>query len=112
MNEFKELLYDLLIDDVNQEIWFDKLTSIYNWPEISYYDEEEDSRDYEPLGVENCSIIDITDDYLEITCGGDTQEPHMVRVTLLDGELSITSCEPHEFLEGIDYEEFLDELTS
>lgn len=112
MNEFKEKIYDLIIDLSNEEILYENFTSIYNWPEISYYDEDSDIRDYEALGVDNCSIIDITDYYIELTCGGDCQEPHKVRIELLSEQLTVTSCEPYEFLSGLDYDELICELKS
>lgn len=110
MNEFKEKIYDLIINIEKSEIIFENFLLIYNWPEISYYDEETDNRDYHELGVENCSITDLSDNCIVLTCGGDCQEPHMVRIELLSGELAVTSCEPHEFLSGLEYEEVLEEL--
>jgi len=112
MNEFKEKINDLIIDYQNEEIMYDNFTIIYNWPEISYYDEETDFNDYQSLGTENCSITDLTDAYIELTCGGDLQESHLIRIELLDGELAVTSCEPHEFLGGMDYDEVIQELES
>lgn len=112
MNEFKEKLSDLIIDYQNEEILYGNFAIIYNWPEISYYDEDNDSNDYQPLGTENCSIIDMTETYIELTCGGDLQESHLIRIELLDGELAVTSYEQHEFLEGMDYDEVIQELGS
>lgn len=112
MNEFKEKIYELIIDSENQEINFENLTTIYNWPDITFYDEDADSSTSEGLDTENSSITDITDDYIEVTCGGDWQDCHLVRIELLDGELSVTSCEAHEFLTGLDYEELIEELNS
>lgn len=110
MNDFKEKINELIVNYNSEEIMYEKFSNIYNWPEVSYYDEDSDTMDYDLLGTENCSIINITDNYMEVTCGGDCQEPHLVRIELLDGELAVTSSEPHEFLSGMDYEEIIQEL--
>ena len=110
MNELKEKLYDLIVDYSNEEIMFDNFQLIFNWPEVSYYDEDTDDTDYQLLGTENCSVIDLSEDYVELTCGGDCQEPHLVRIELLNGELTVTSYEQHEFLSGMEYDEIIEEL--
>lgn len=112
MNDFKEKINELIINYDNEEIMYENFSNIYNWPEVSYYDEDSDTIDYQLLGTENCSIIDIAEDYIEITCGGDCQEPHLIRIELLEGELAITTSEPHEFLSGMDYEEVIEELNA
>lgn len=112
MTEFQEKIFELIIDENNQEIMYERLTMIYNWPEISFYDEDNDTSDCQSLGTENCSIIDLTDSYVELTCGDDYQEPHLIRIQLLSGELSVTSCEQHEFLSGMEYDEIIEELNS
>ncbi len=111
MNDFKEQLYQLLINEQAEEIMYENFKLIYNWPELSYYDEEADSTSYEYLNTDNCSIIDICDEYLEAIAGGDIQKPHLVRVELLSGELTVTTYEPHEFLSGMDYDEIVEELS-
>ena len=110
MNDFKEKINDLIINYQEEEIMYENLAIIYNWPELSYYDEDTDTTNYEILSTNDCAIIDLTDEYMEVICGGGAQSPHLVRVELLEGELAITAYDPHEFLSGMDYEEIVEEL--
>jgi len=113
MNEFKEKIFELIIDEINQELNFENLSYyIQKWPEIHYYNEEEDSMQYETLGTDNCSVIEINDDYMEIVAGNEYQTPHLLRVELCYGELSATYYEPSEFLVGLDFEEIMNILQS
>lgn len=111
MNEFKEKIMNLIIDLTSQEINYENLTTIYNWPEITFYDEEdEDNNNSEALDIENCSILSITDEYMEVIAGGDWQQPHIVRIEDINGELAVTSCKSHEFYSGMEYDEIIKEL--
>jgi len=113
MNELKEKLFEVIIDTNNQELNFDGLNNyVQKWPEIYYYNEEDDRMDYEILGIENCSIIEITDEYVELITGGDYQKPHLVKIEICSGELTATYFEPHDFLYGMDFEEVLEALQS
>jgi len=112
MNEFKTLLWDLLIDESEGEILYENLSNIYNWPEINLYDYESENYTSETLDIENCSIIEVNDECLEVVCGGDTQQPHLVKIELINGELVVVSCESHEFLTGYDYDELVNILNS
>ena len=113
MNEFKEKIFEIIIDEVNQELNFDRLAyNVQSWPEVSYYNEDDNNMEYQTLGADNCSIIIIQDDYMEIVAGGDYQRPHLVRIELGEGELTATYFEPSEFLTGMDYEEIVELLQS
>jgi hypothetical protein len=111
--EFKEKIYELIVDEDNQELNFENLSYyIQKWPEISYYNEEEDSMQYESLGTDNCSIVEIGDDYLELISGNEYQNPHLVRIEMFSGELSATYYKPSDFLIGLDYDEVVQILQS
>ena len=84
--------------------------NIQKWPEITYYNEEDDCMEYEVLGIENISLIEITDEYIELISGNDYQTPHLVRIELCSGVLTATYFEPSEFLVGLDFEEVLEQL--
>ena len=59
MSDFKEKIYELIIDEENQELNFEDFGyNIQKWPEITYYNEEDDCMEYEVLGIENISLID------------------------------------------------------
>ncbi len=111
MNDFKEKIEELIIDHQEQELNFDRLTLIYNWPELSYYDEDTDNTKYEYLQTDNCAIITLDENHMTIVCGGDTQEPHMLNIELLSGELAVTTYEPCDIYRGMDYEEVVEILT-
>ncbi len=107
MNDFKEKIYNLIVDTSKEEINYENFTRINNWPEISFYDEDTDRTHYEILGTENCSIISITDEYIEIVSGDEWQEPHLMQIELYEDELMVTTNQPHEFLVGMDYDEIV-----
>ena len=111
MQELKEKTYELIIDVENQELTFEDLAyNVQKWPEVTYYDEENNSMNYDILGTDNCSIIEINDDYIELIAGNDYQTPHLVRIELCSGELTATYFEPSEFLIGLDFEEVVEKL--
>ena len=111
MSDFKEKIYELIIDEENQELNFEDFGyNIQKWPEITYYNEEDDCMEYEVLGIENISLIEITDEYIELISGNDYQTPHLVRIELCSGVLTATYFEPSEFLVGLDFEEVLEQL--
>jgi len=113
MNEFKEKIFELIVDESNQELNFENLSYyIQRWPEITYYNEDDDSMQYETLGTDNCSITEINDDYMELIAGNEYQTPHLVKIELCSGELSATYYEPSDFLVGLDFEEVIDILQS
>ena len=113
MNEFKERIFSIIIDEELQELNFDKFAyNVQSWPEISYYDEDDNNMEYELLGTDNLSIILIDDDFMEIVSGNDYQKPHLVRIEMCSGELTATYFEQSEFLSGMDYEEVIEALQS
>ena len=114
MNEFKEKLQELIIDMDNQELIFDDLSShVQKWPEISFYNEDDNSMEYEALGLENCVIVEISDDFLEVIAGSDYQTPHLVRIEFYSGDLIATYFEPNtDSVSGMDFEEVIHILQS
>jgi len=113
MNDLKEKLYELIIDEENQELNFDDFSyHVQRWPEITYYNEEEDSMQYETLGTGNCSIIEINDDFIELVTGDEYQTPHLVRIEMCSGELTATYYEPSDFFVGLDFEEVIEKFQS
>ncbi len=112
MNELKEKIYELIIDEENQELVFDNLSyNVQKWPEISFYNEDEEL-EYQTLGIDNCSIIEINDDFIELIAGDNYQSPHLVRLEMCSGELTATYFEPSDFIVGLDFEEIVDLLQS
>ncbi len=112
MNELKEKIYEIIIDLENEELTFDNLSyNVQKWPEISIYTEDEELES-QILGLENCSIIEINDDYMELIAGDDYQSPHLVRIELCSGELTATYFEPSENIIGLDYDEVMELLQS
>lgn len=113
MSELKEKIYELIIDNENQELNFEDLSyNVQRWPEITYYNEEDDSMQYETLGVTNCSIVEINDDYIELITGDEYQTPHLVRIEICSGELTTTYYEPSDFFVGLDFDEVVEILQS
>lgn len=111
MNEFKESLYELLIEGNDGEINYNHFANnIPNWPEISFYDEDIQDMHYESLGTDNCAIISIDEDCIELVSGNDYQEPHLIKIEFQNSELTVVYFEPHEFIAGMDYDEIEEAL--
>ncbi len=112
MSELKDMVLELIIDTENCELKFDNLSyNVQKWPEISIYNEDEEL-EYQVLSLENCDIIEINDDYIELIAGGEYQSPHLVRIEVCAGELTATYFEPANFITGLDYDEVLELLQS
>lgn len=112
MNELKEKIYDLIINTDSQELNFDNLSyNVQKWPDISIYNEEEEL-EYQTLGTENCSIVEINEDFIEIITGDNFQSPHLVRLEICSGELTATYFEPSDFIVGLDYDEVMELIQS
>ncbi len=76
------------------------LHRIKNWPKIPYDD------DMEKLDLENFGWVEITNDKLVISCGGDWQDPHTVEIGLVDNKLVVTNSYQDDFNDGISEDEF------
>lgn len=81
--------------------------NVKNWPTIT------DEDGVEELDLENYSILELTEDKLVMTAGGDWQEyDKKLEITLVDGEPTVTALIDTDFSEEeLTEEEFIRILT-
>ena len=75
-----------------------------NWPTAPNADGDDEYPD-EPVNLENCDFIELTDTKLVVAAGGDWQESTIMTMELVDGVLTVTHSEVG-YKNGMDVEEF------
>lgn len=83
----REMLFNADLDELNM---YDLEAN--NWPQVKE-DEDSEYEDSEydvPLGMENHEVVELTETKLRISCGDDSQEPLILDLELVDGELTVT----------------------
>jgi len=102
MSTLKEKLKEHFIS--NGEFEVHSMDEIKDWPEVNA------GGDIEPLDTENYEFLSLTDDIFKMAAGGDWQEPMIVEIQLVDGELAVTDSQAGEFPEGMTEEKFIELL--
>lgn len=67
---------------------------IHNWPEVDVSEEDEDWERLEEVDLENVSIINISENILEITAGGDWQPVTFIKIQYSEPS-KLTCIESH-----------------
>jgi len=97
----KECLRDILFDGT----YFHRYgLDAANWP-VAPNDDDDDEFPDEPVNLENCEFIELTDTKLVVAAGGDWQESTVMTMELVDGVLTVTHSEIG-YKVGMDVEEF------
>lgn len=97
MSQLKEILRDILFDKNGHIEVYNLADACINWPN-AIEPENLDGEEWfeEPQDLENYDIVYITDEEIEISCGGDWQEPMTIRIECFNGILTVTSAEADE----------------
>ena len=103
--EFKTALIPYLFDG---EFVTYMLQNIPMWPEIemNFDDDEEYDTYFEPVDTDNCEFVEFTDDTLVVSCGSDSQEPHVITISFIDNKIVVTDIETGDLKDGINLEVF------
>lgn len=106
-NKFHKALSEILIEDNELTYHFDT-NEVSGWPNIEYDDGVYTTSD--PLDMENCGYLSLTDTEFTMVCGGDWQNPHKVVIVMGVDGLEVSNCEPWDFDDTSD--EFEEELSN
>lgn len=89
--KFYKALSEILIEDNELTHWFDT-SKVSGWPNIKTEDDDND-----PLDMENCGYLTLSDTEFVMVCGGDWQDPHKVTIVMGVDGLEVSNCEPWDF---------------
>jgi hypothetical protein len=100
----KQLFKQIVGSDLEFELLPEKVSG---WPTITIDDGIED------IDTENFEVLNITDDKIDVSCGGDWQEPvtfSIIKHDILD-ELMVVSLVRGIFQSGLTHKQILKELS-
>ena len=87
------------------DLQYQLFNDVDNWPIITLPDPYEEDNIEEPLDMENFEWLSLTDNEIQIACGGDWQEPYTLVIQLINGRLTVVQTTPG-YPEGMSEEEF------
>ena len=119
----KKYLQKRFIDLIDEgfgvsEFFGEIISDIEDWPKIKFeniynddYDDEDSDQEefYEPVDIENLSLVELKNDSILICAGGDWQEPQQIKISLHNGD-PVAEIVDEGWDDGMSDEEFLKEL--
>lgn len=98
--EFLRALLPYVMDNGQFELY--GISGINGWPEINYTHDGETIQ--EPLDLENHGVVEIGENNLTISCGGDWQEPHTVEIKFENGRVFVDDFYSDDYSDGLESE--------